>query len=147
MKKLDIFVVDDHALFRKGLAAALASADIAEHIHEAANGADFLKVLDTCQPDIVMMDISMPVMDGVEATRQALASCPGLKVLALSMHHDKEHFQDMIDAGVMGFVAKDEKLEEIIRAINTVITGEKYFSETLMSHFFPQSFNDQTCPD
>ncbi len=133
-KKYDIVVVDDHALFRKGLTAALSSADIADHIHEAANGADFLEILNSCRPDIVMMDISMPVMDGIEATRHALEKFPELKILALSMYRDRAHYQDMVDAGVMGFLSKDERLEEIIRAIDLVSHGKRFVSRSLQAH-------------
>ncbi len=132
MKKYDIVLVDDHALFRKGLLAALSSAGIADHIHEASNGVDFLEILDACHPDVVLMDVSMPKMDGVEATRRAIARHPDLRVLALSMHNDLEHFQSMIEAGVMGFLSKDEPLEDVIGAVVSVAEGENVFSRKLM---------------
>jgi DNA-binding NarL/FixJ family response regulator len=132
MKKYDIVLVDDHALFRKGLLAALSSAGIADHIHEASNGVDFLEILDVCKPDVVLMDVSMPKMDGIEATRKAISRHPDLRVLALSMHNDLEHFHGMVEAGVMGFLSKDESLDDVIGAIVSVAEGENVFSRKLM---------------
>jgi DNA-binding NarL/FixJ family response regulator len=132
MKKYDVIIVDDHTLFRKGLSAALSSAEIVNHIHEAANGVEFLKLLETCKADVVMMDISMPLMDGQQATKNALAQYPDLKIIALSMHHDIEHFSSMIEAGVMGFLSKDAALDDVIHAVRSVAEGNKVFSPELM---------------
>jgi len=132
MKKYDIIIVDDHTLFRKGLSAALSSAEIVNHIYEAANGIEFLKLLETCKVDVVMMDISMPLMGGQEATTNAISRFPDLKIIALSMHNDMEHFQDMIEAGVMGFLSKDAALDDVINSIISVAEGNKVFSPELM---------------
>jgi DNA-binding NarL/FixJ family response regulator len=132
MKKFDIIIVDDHSLFRKGLSAALLSANMAGHIYEAANGLEFLDLLETCQADVVLMDISMPLMDGKEATIKAISRFPDLKVIALSMYTDIDHFQDMIEAGVMGFLSKDAGLDEVFDAISAVAEGNKVFSQELM---------------
>jgi DNA-binding NarL/FixJ family response regulator len=132
MKNIDVFIVDDHALFRKGLSYALSSADHIGNIYEAANGKEFLMALEDNTPDVVLMDISMPGMDGPEATRRALQKYPDLKIIALSMHDDMEHFKLMIDAGVMGFLSKDADLEDVLEAIHTVANGHKVFSQELM---------------
>jgi DNA-binding NarL/FixJ family response regulator len=132
MKKFDIIIVDDHTLFRKGLSAALLSANIVNQIYEAGNGLEFLDLMDKCKADVVLMDISMPMMDGKEATAMAITRYPGLKVIALSMHSDIEHFQDMIDVGVVGFLSKDAALEDVISAIIAVAEGNKVFSPELM---------------
>ncbi len=132
MKKYDVIIVDDHTLFRKGLSAALSSAEIVNHIYEAANGIEFLKLLETCKADIVMMDISMPLMDGQEATKNAIARFPDLKIIALSMHNDMDHFYNMIEAGVMGFLSKDAALDDVINAVKSVAEGNKVFSPDLM---------------
>jgi two-component system, NarL family, response regulator LiaR len=132
MKKFDVIIVDDHALFRKGISSALSTAQVLNRIYEAANGLEFLDLLKTIHPDIVLMDISMPVMDGIVATKRALSMFPELKVIALSMHTDMDHFQDMIDAGVMGFLSKDAALEDVISAITSVAGGNKVFSPDLM---------------
>jgi len=132
MQKYDVIIVDDHTLFRKGLSAALSSAEIVNHIYEAANGVEFLKLIETCKADIVMMDISMPLMDGQEATKNAIARFPDLKIIALSMHNDMDHFYNMIEAGVMGFLSKDAALDDVINAVKSVAEGNKVFSPDLM---------------
>lgn len=132
VKKLDVIIVDDHALFRRGLSYALAAADNINRIHEAANGIEFLQLLDDVQPDIVLMDISMPEMEGPEATRRALDKYPDLKIIALSMHSDMEHYKMMIDSGVMGFLSKDADLPDVMHAIQSVSRGVKTFSQELL---------------
>jgi len=132
MKKFDLIIVDDHTLFRKGLSAALSSANIVNRIFEAGNGIEFIQLLDEHKADVVLMDISMPLMDGKEATIAAIKKDPGLKIIALSMHSDIEHFQEMIDAGVMGFLSKDSALDDVIGAIISVAEGNKVFSQDLM---------------
>lgn len=132
MKKFDLIIVDDHALFRRGISSALSAAQVLNSIHEAGNGLEFLELLKTKRPDVVLMDISMPGMDGIEATRRAVSLFPDLKVIALSMHTDMDHFQDMIDAGVMGFLSKDAAPEDVIDAITSVAEGNKVFSPELM---------------
>jgi two-component system, NarL family, response regulator LiaR len=132
MEKFDIIVVDDHSLFRKGLSAALSSASIINHIYEAGNGREFLELLPTCKANVVLMDISMPVMDGKEATKTAVSLYPDLKIIALSMHNDIGHFEEMIEAGIVGFLSKDAALEDVINAIESVAAGNKVFSPELM---------------
>jgi DNA-binding NarL/FixJ family response regulator len=132
MKKYDIIIVDDHTLFRKGLSVALKSANIVNHIYEAANGVEFLQLLETYKADAVLMDITMPLMGGKEATLNAISKFPELKIIALSMHSDIDHFQEMIDAGVMGFLSKDAALDDVISAIISVVEGNKVFSQELM---------------
>jgi DNA-binding NarL/FixJ family response regulator len=132
MKKIDLIIVDDHTLFRKGLTAALSGAECLDQIYEAANGIDLLQLLKTYKADVVLMDISMPLMDGIEATKSALSVYPDLKIIALSMHDDIEHFHSMIEAGVSGFLSKDAALEDVINAIVSVSEGNKVFSPELM---------------
>jgi len=132
MKKFDIIIVDDHALFRKGLSVALSSADIVNNIYEAANGVEFLELLEKFKVDIVLMDIGMPVMGGKQATINAINRYPGLKIIALSMYSDIDNFQAMIEAGVMGFLSKDAALDDVTNAIISVSEGQKVFSQELL---------------
>jgi DNA-binding NarL/FixJ family response regulator len=132
MKKRVVIIVDDHALFRKGLSIALASSGKIDSIREASNGLEFLDMIDASPADVVLMDISMPVMDGITATRSALEKYPELRIIALSMHDDMEHYHAMIDAGVMGFLSKDAALDDVIHAIETVASGQKIFSQDLL---------------
>lgn len=132
MRKDRIFIVDDHQLFRNGLKFILNERDDMEVVGEASNGKEFLDLLDFANPDIVLMDISMPVLDGIEATRRALEKQPGLKVLVLSMFSESEYYDSMIDMGVKGFVLKNADNEELYQAIRKVLNGGSHFSQELL---------------
>lgn len=127
-----IILVDDHSLFREGIKLLIENEGFGEIIAEAENGAIFLDLLETHQPDLVIMDLEMPVMNGVEATRQAIKAYPNLKILVLTMLNEKANYSDMIYAGAMGFVLKTSGKKEFEKAINTVINGESYFSSELL---------------
>jgi DNA-binding NarL/FixJ family response regulator len=99
---------------------------------EADNGRRFLEMLNEPLPDIVLMDIDMPVMDGIEATTEALQIYPGLKVITLSMYGDEEYYFKMINAGAKGFLLKNSDIDELSTAIKTVYEGGNYFSEELL---------------
>jgi DNA-binding NarL/FixJ family response regulator len=130
--KYKIIPVDDHDILRDGLKFVLTQLQFAEIIAEARNGIEFLKVLETHQPDVVLMDIDMPLMDGIEATKAALKKFPELKVIALSMFGDQEHYFQMIQAGAKGFVLKKAGLDELQNAITSVMNGENFFSNDLL---------------
>ncbi|MBN2742430.1 LuxR family two component transcriptional regulator [Breznakibacter xylanolyticus] len=132
MDGLRLFLVDDHKIFREGLKNLIEIEQIGKVVAEAANGQDFINKLSEPLPDLVLMDISMPVMDGIEATRRARERFPDLMVLALSMHGDEEYYYKMIEAGVKGFLLKDSGIKEIERAIQSVVDGESYFSNELL---------------
>ena len=132
MNNLHLIIVDDHTLFRNGLRALLESHYENIDIREAGSGEQFLELLQQSVPDLVLMDISMPGMDGAEATRQALAGHSQLKIIALSMFGDEAYYYKMIDAGVQGFVLKDSEIAEVRTAIDTVMDGETYFSHELL---------------
>ncbi len=132
MKKIKIAIVDDHNLFREGLAFLLSQSKEIDIIGEASNGYEFLKLLDFKLPDIVLMDIAMPEMDGIEATRIALEKYPELKIIALSMFEDQEYYYKMIHAGAHGFILKKSTGAELFKAIKDVMSGENYFSKELL---------------
>lgn len=132
MKDVKLFLVDDHLIFREGLRNLIEFEGIGKVIGEASNGKDFLDSLETSVPDLVLMDISMPVMNGIEATKLAIEKFPELKIMALSMNGDEEYYYKMIEAGVKGFLLKDSGIKEIERAIYTVINGDSYFSNELL---------------
>lgn len=132
MSNLTLFLVDDHKIFREGLKNLVEVEQIGTVVAEAANGQDFLNRLSEPLPDLVLMDISMPIMDGIEATRLAREKYPELVVLALSMHGDEEYYYKMIEAGVKGFLLKDSGIQEIERAIHAVMEGDSYFSNELL---------------
>jgi DNA-binding NarL/FixJ family response regulator len=103
-------------------------------IYQAANGIEFLKLLEKITPDVVLMDIDMPLMDGVEATKRALMLNPGLKIVALSMYGDDEYYIKMIEAGARGFILKNSDIEVVEDAIEQVMAGQNYFSSEIMAN-------------
>jgi DNA-binding NarL/FixJ family response regulator len=131
-KSIKLVIVDDHGLFRNGLKLLLNTTQLVQVVGEAANGIDFLELIKTNQPDIVLMDIDMPIMDGIEATRRAIALYPEMKIITLSMFGEDEYYYQMIDAGVKGFLLKNSDISELKQAIQQVFAGKTYFSEELL---------------
>jgi len=133
MPTVKIAVVDDHKLFREGLVSLLSKSNAHFRvIWEACDGNQFLEKLKTEFPDIVLMDISMPEMDGIEATTLAIAQYPEIRIIALSMYGEKEYYLKMIQAGVKGFLRKDSDIDEVIRTISKVRGGENCFSQEML---------------
>jgi DNA-binding NarL/FixJ family response regulator len=131
--KISVIIVDDHQLFREGLKLLLNENPSIDNIYQASNGIEFLELLDKIVPDIVLMDIAMPLMDGVEATRKALDRYPDLKVIALSMFGDDEYYIKMIEAGAKGFIVKNSDIEVVEKAISKVMEGQNYFASDVMA--------------
>lgn len=132
MDSLSIMIVDDHKLFRDGLTLLLKSQSFICDIYEASNGIEFLELLPKLNPDIVIMDISMPEMSGIEATKRAIEMIPTLKIIALSMYADEEYYSNMISAGAKAFLLKNADIEEVRNAILSVCEGKNYFSQEIM---------------
>ena len=132
MQKLKIYLVDDRKLFREGLKLLLSTQDFVHHIYEASNGREFIESLSLVDCDVVLMDIEMPEMNGIEATREALRLHPDLKIIVLSMYGDEQYYYKMIDAGAKGFMLKNTGIENVITAIKKVAAGENFFSEELL---------------
>jgi DNA-binding NarL/FixJ family response regulator len=134
MGKIRIIIADDHQLFRNGLKILLDSFPEFEVTGEASNGEEFLKLIKNTEADIALMDINMPEMDGIEATRKGLRICPGINIIALSMYGEEEYYYKMVDAGAKGFLLKDSDIAEVKEAIMTVTKGGSYFSQELLYH-------------
>ncbi len=130
--KIKVAIVDDHQLFRNGLKFIIENEDDLEVMLEASNGMQFLDYLENLKPDVVLMDINMPELDGVETTRRALEKYNDLNVLVLSMYSDVEYYNTMIDLGVKGFILKDIDNDELADAIRKVYNGGNYFSQELL---------------
>jgi DNA-binding NarL/FixJ family response regulator len=130
--KITVAIVDDHQLFRSGLQFILESEPDIEVIIEASNGKQFLTFLDNLKPDVVLMDINMPEMDGMEASRRAIEKYPDLHILVLSMYSDIDYYNTMIDIGVKGFILKDIENKELGNAIRKIHHGGNYFSQELL---------------
>jgi DNA-binding NarL/FixJ family response regulator len=130
--KLTVLIVDDHEMFRYGLKSMLELENLAQVIAEASNGQEFLQVLANVSPDLVLMDIDMPITNGIEASEKALALNPKLNILVLSMYDDYAHYSKLVSAGVKGFISKSSGKEELEKGILAVSKGEYYFSGDLM---------------
>jgi DNA-binding NarL/FixJ family response regulator len=131
MKK-KIITVEDHAIFREGLRRIISEMDEMELVGEAPNGVEFLKMLKKVTPDLVIMDIQMPEMDGIEATEKALQMDPSLKILVLSMFGEEEYIYTMVDKGIYGFILKNSDVADFKKAIMRVSEGQHYYSEEVM---------------
>jgi len=128
-KKIDLVLVDDHKLFRDGLKYVLDQVEYIDVIGEASDGKEFLELMKSVQPEIILMDIAMPRMDGIEATRASLKLYPDLKIIALTMFDDEKYYYDILSAGAKGFVLKDSDSEILLNAIRAISKGESYFSK------------------
>jgi len=133
--KIKIMIVDDHEIFRGGLKLLINRLKYGKVIAEAVNGKEFLDLLELNMPDIVLMDIEMPVMNGIEATKKALERFPELKIIALTMFNDEEYVESMLDAGVKGFLLKSINKESLDKALQSVMAGKNYYSEELFQYF------------
>jgi len=133
--KLNIIIVDDHEFFRNGLKMVINRLKYAKVVGEASNGREFLDLLSQKEPDIVLIDIQMPVMNGIEATRRALEEFPDLKIVALTMFDDEEYVQSMIDAGAKGFLLKNITKEVLDQALQAIHSGNNYYSPELWEFF------------
>ena len=125
--KLRVMIADDHTIFRGALRMVLEADAETDVVAEAADGEEAVQLAATTQPDVVCMDINMPRMNGIEATRQLLAAQPGVKVIGLSAYTDLHFVQEMVDAGAVGFVTKGEAGDSLMFAIPRVMAGETYF--------------------
>ncbi|MCC8035177.1 MAG: response regulator transcription factor [Rikenellaceae bacterium] len=132
--KNKIIVVDDHSLFRRGLKGLLNAAGSCTVVGEAADGEEFLALLDSCDGEIVLLDIDMPKMNGIEAAAAALERRPDLKIITLSMHGEDEYYFKMVSQGVKGFLLKNSEIDEVLAAISTVAKGGSYFSQELLQN-------------
>jgi len=128
---ITIIVVDDHKIFRESLAELLTKQGF-KVIGTAGNGKELLSLLETALPDIVIMDISMPEMDGYEASKRAIEKYPELKILTLSSFGDEKYYYQMVQAGVKGFVLKDSGIREVKQAILEIAGGGSWFSNELL---------------
>jgi two-component system response regulator NreC len=123
-----IIIADDHKIVRNGLRSLIEKELDIEVIADVDNGRNAVRTALELAPDVVIMDIAMPDLNGIEATRQITAALPGTKVIALSMHADKRHVMEMLKAGASGYVLKDNAYEELASAIRTALGNHTYLS-------------------
>lgn len=131
--RISVFIVDDHDVFRDGIKLLLSSSEMAEVVGEAGNGQEFLGMVESAQPDVVLMDISMPVLDGIKTTKLVQEKYPDMKILVLSMYGEEKYYYQMIQSGVKGFVLKSTGINELLKGITEVAEGRYFFSSELIS--------------
>jgi DNA-binding NarL/FixJ family response regulator len=123
-----ILLADDHALVRQGFRMILDAQSDMEVLGEAANGREAIELGEKLQPDVVVMDVAMPELNGIEATRRLIASSPRTRVLALSMHKDSAYVREILRAGARGYLLKDSNEADLLAAVRAVAKGEGYLS-------------------
>lgn len=131
MKPITVLLAEDHTIVRKGLRTLLSHVENIEIIGEAENGREAVKLVSRFRPDVVVMDISMPMLNGLEATIQIKKTHPRTKVLILTMHTNEEYIFEIIKAGASGYIVKKAAPEELIMAIQSVTKGDKFFSPSI----------------
>jgi DNA-binding NarL/FixJ family response regulator len=128
MQKIRVLVVDDHTIVRDGICALLALAGDIEVVGEATNGSEAIKIVKDLHPDVVLMDIAMPIMGGLEATRRIRRECPKTKVLVLTQYDDKEYVFPVIESGASGLISKAGASSELALGIRAVHHGDSFLS-------------------
>jgi two-component system, NarL family, response regulator NreC len=136
--RITVFIADDHTLVREGLRSLLATHANIEVVGTAANGREAVREVQRLKPQVVLMDITMPVMCGMEATRQLAERCPSAKVVMLSMHATLEHCHQAVRAGASGYVLKESAAEELAAAIQSVHVGRRFVSPKIAERFQPR---------
>ncbi len=133
-----VVLVDDHELMRKGLRSLFAQDGEFEVVGEAGDARTAVELAAACRPHVVIMDVSLPDLSGVEATRQVLGQAPEVKVVALSVHDDPQYVAGMLEAGASGYVVKGAASVEVLRAVRAALSGRTYLSPELAGAVYDQ---------
>lgn len=129
--KIKVLITDDHQLFREGLVNLLFSAPDIEVIAQAEDGIDAIEKAKHFKPDVILIDIAMPNMTGIEATKQLKKLLPEIKIIGVSMHSDKQYVKGILEAGADGYLLKNCTYRQLTEAIKSVYTGKKFLSEDI----------------
>ena len=135
MSKLRIILADDHKLIREGLRMLVNSQADMEVVGEADNGRIAITLTHELQPDVVVMDVSMPELNGLKATEKLKELFPSIKILTLTRHMDEGYLKQLLEAGASGYVLKQSASEELVRAIHAVVNGQTYLDPAMMEQF------------
>ncbi len=131
MKKIRVLLADDHTLVRRGFGMIITSQADMEVVGEAHNGREAVELAEKLQPDVVVMDVSMPELNGIEGTRRIGDCCPRTRVLALSMHRDAMYVREILRAGAKGYLVKDADDDALLDAVRAVARGDGYLSPAI----------------
>lgn len=131
MSKIKIAIADDYKIFREGLKVGLSADENFEVIFEADNGEDLLKALETATPDVIIMDLKMPIMDGMEATKEVRKKYPAIKVLVVTMYDDDKFIIHLMEIGANGYLLKNTEPDEIRKSIYSVHENGYYFNDVV----------------
>ncbi|HOK96561.1 MAG TPA: response regulator transcription factor [Anaerohalosphaeraceae bacterium] len=142
-----VVLVDDHEIMREGMSALLRKYSQFEVVGQASDGRQAVEVVLELKPDIVIMDVGMPNLNGIEATRRMLAQLPNLKVMALSTHSDGNIVAKMIKAGACGYMLKDSAFEELIEGLNTILEGKTFLCNKVSKVVFSEYVSMITNPN
>ncbi|EGR1512698.1 response regulator transcription factor [Vibrio vulnificus] len=137
-KPIRVVIVDDHQVVLDGFMARLEMEPEIEVVGTASNGLEALDVVKQHKPDVVLMDISMPILNGIEATRMIKAEWPEAKILMLTMHDNREYIMKVMQEGAVGYMLKEISAEKMVQAIKTVNQGSTYFCESVTQTLFTQ---------
>jgi DNA-binding NarL/FixJ family response regulator len=147
MSNLRIILADDHTLLRQGLALLVSKQPGLQVVGEAGNGAELLELVRARKPDLVVVDLSMPGMGGLEATRRLKAEFPKLRIIILTMHEDASYLTGVAQAGAHGFILKRSAAELLLDAIRTVAAGETWFDPALTAKVLQQELQAPAGPE
>jgi len=131
--KTRILLVDDHKILRDGICSLLKEYDDMEVVGEAADGRTAIRLVEELSPDVVIMDISMPDLNGIDATRIIISHRPKVKIIALSMHYDKQFISEIFKAGASGYLIKESAFDELEHAVRVVMDGKTYINPQIAS--------------
>ncbi|MCK5684063.1 response regulator transcription factor, partial [bacterium] len=141
IEKIKILVVDDHTIVRQGICEALQKQEDFEVVGEADCGHTAITLISECCPDVVIMDINMPGLNGIETTKHIMETNPNIKVIALSMHSEKIYVKGMLDSGASGYLLKTCSFKELSQALNIVCAGETYLCPEITNSFVNDSLD------
>lgn len=136
-----VFLVDDHAVVREGLCSLLEAEKDIHIVGESGDGRDAVRQVQRLCPDIVIMDIAMPNLNGIEATRQIVETCPSTQVIILSMYSSNEHISEALKSGAMGYILKGSSAQEVIEAVRVVKSGGHYLSQPISEMVIEEYLN------
>ena len=147
MNQISVLLAEDHAIVREGLKLLLSAQADMEVVGEADNGITAWQKAKELQPNVVVMDVSLPVLNGVEATERIKRDCPDVTVLALTVHEERGYLRRLVQAGASGYVLKRAATEELTQAIRTVVAGGVYLDPRLADNVFIGLIRDQSLKD